>query len=47
MLKYEPRIKDKELQNKEQKAYTNFFYFYVLKEFSPKFFHKFLTKGNS
>ena len=35
-LKYEPRIKDKELHDKEQKIYTNFFYFYILKELSPK-----------
>ena len=40
-------IKDKELHDKEQKIYRNLFYFYILKELSPKiFFHKFVTKGN-
>ena len=43
MLKYEPCIKDKELHDKEQNIYTNFFYFYVLKYI----FHKFVTKENS
>ena len=38
LLKYEPLIKDKELHDKEHKIYTNFFYFYVLKELSPKTF---------
>ena len=35
LLKYEPRIKDKELHDKEQKIYTNLFYFYVLNKLSP------------
>ena len=38
LLKYEHRIEDKELHDKEQKKYTNLFYFYVLKELSPKVF---------
>ena len=46
LLKYKPCINDKELHEKEQKAYTNFFYFYVL-NFHLTFFHKILTKGNS
>ena len=29
LLKYEPRIKDNELHGKEQKIYTNFFYFHI------------------
>ena len=37
-FKYEPCIKDKKLHEKEQKIYTNFFYFYVLKELAPKIF---------
>ena len=44
LLKYEHRIKDKELFQNEQKIYLNFFYFYILKKLSPKFFHTFLTK---
>ena len=36
MLKHEPRIKDEEFHDEEQKIYPNFFYFYVLKELSPK-----------
>ena len=36
MLKYEARIKGKELHDKEQKVNTNFFYFYVLKELLSK-----------
>ena len=48
LLKYEPRIEDKgEVYDKEQKIHRNFFYIYVLKELSPKLFHKFLTKENS
>ena len=35
-LKYEPHIKGKQLHDKEQEIYTNFFY--VLKELSPKIF---------
>ena len=31
-------IKDKELHDKEQKIYRNLFYFYILKELSPKIF---------
>ena len=31
LLKYEPCVKDKELQHREQKIYTNFFHFYILK----------------
>ena len=42
LLKYEPRIKDKEPHHKEQKIYTNFFYFTL----HLKFFHNFLSKGN-
>ena len=38
LLKYERCIKDKQLYGKEQKIYTNFFYFYVLKELSAKIF---------
>ena len=38
LLKYEPRVKDTEPCDKEQKIYTNFFYFYVLKEVLPKLF---------
>ena len=38
LIKYEPYINDKQLHVKEQKIYTNFFYFYVLKELSPKIF---------
>ena len=38
LIKYEPRIKDQELHDKEQKVYTNFLYFYILKELSPKLF---------
>ena len=33
LLKYEPRIKDKEFYDKEQK-----FYIYLLKELSPRTF---------
>ena len=40
LLKYEPRIKDKEPHHDEQKIYTNFFYFTL----HLKFFHKFLSK---
>ena len=47
MLKYEPCIKDKEPRDKEQKIETDFFYFYALKNFHLKFFHKFLIKGNT
>ena len=36
LLNYEPYIKDKELYDKEQKVYTNFFYIYVLKVLSPE-----------
>ena len=32
LLKYEARIKDKELYDKEQKIHRNFFYIDVLKE---------------
>ena len=31
-------IKTKDFHDKEQKIYTNFFYFYILKEFSRKMF---------
>ena len=31
-------MKDKELHDKEQKIYSNFFSFYVLKELTPKIF---------
>ena len=44
LLKYEPRIKDKELHDKEQKIYTTFFYFYVLKELSLKNFSYIFSK---
>ena len=37
-LKYEPRIKDKELHDKKQKIHTNLFYFYIFKELLPKIF---------
>ena len=47
LLKYEPCIKDKKLHDEEEKIYSNFFYFYILKELSPKNFHKFGTKGDS
>ena len=36
LLKCETRINDKDLHDKEQKIYTNLFYFYLLKERSPK-----------
>ena len=36
LLKCETRINDKDLHDKEQKIYTNVFYFYLLKERSPK-----------
>ena len=41
LLKYEPRIKDKEFHDKEQKIYTKNMYifsFYVPKELSTKYF---------
>ena len=46
IVKYETCIKDKNsvIRNKQ---YTDFFYFYILKDFHLKSFHKFLTKGNS
>ena len=47
LLKHEALIKNKELHDKEQTLYTNFFYSYVLKNFHLKFFHIFSTKGNS
>ena len=43
LLKYEPRINDSELLDKEQNRHRIFFYIY----FCLKLFHKFLTKGNS
>ena len=44
---YEQSIKNKELQDEEQKIYTNFFYFYILEELSHNIFHKFFKKENS
>ena len=41
---YEQSIKNKELQDEEQKIYTNFFYFYILEELSRNIFHKFFKK---
>ena len=41
LLKYEHRIKDKELHDKEQKIYTDFFFIiiiFALKELSPTIF---------
>ena len=38
LLKYEPRIKDKEFYDKEQKINRNLFYIYLLKELSPRTF---------
>ena len=42
LLKYENRIKYKELYDKEQKIYTDFFFFiinfFALKELSPTIF---------
>ena len=43
-LKYEPRINE---NNSMRRSKTNFLYFYVLKELSPKVFYKFLAIGNS
>ena len=45
LLKYEARIKEKEVHAKKQKTYTNLFYFFVLKKLSPKIF-KFLRIEN-
>ena len=47
LLKYEPHINDKELHDKEQKIYTNFFHFYVLKELFSEIFNekKFLRRS--
>ena len=38
LLKYKSCMNDKELLKKEQKICTNFFFFYVLNELSPKIF---------
>ena len=38
LLKYGPRIKDKEFYDKEQKINRNLFYIYLLKELSPRTF---------
>ena len=38
LLIYEPSIKDTELHDMEQTVYRTFFYFYVLKQLSPKNF---------
>ena len=40
LLKYEPHINDKELHDKEQKIYTIFFHFYVLKELFSEIFNE-------
>ena len=44
LLKYEARIKDKELYDKEQKIHRNFFYIDVLKELLPKTFSEIFNK---
>ena len=44
LLKYEARIKDKELYDKEQKIHRNFFYIDVLKELLPKTFSEIFKK---
>ena len=41
LLKYEHRIKDKKLHDKEQKIYTDFFYYYYFLRFKRTFTYNF------